>query len=176
MAILRKKRKLAALAKETQEYRRNNQSQNSAAPGLTEDHIAQVFGEIEGSVIKKLSQEFSSTDSRNLGALSKLDEFLLNPQVRTFSGTAPVTLRNTNVENQESSGDRYRSDPRPEVEFPACRVSDLTISETEETSHMVTGVQKEITYCSHGTSSGKQKKAHSTSQSRFCSENNRATI
>ena len=36
---------------------------------------------------KKLSQEFSRTESRILGALSKLDEFLLNPQTRTLSGT-----------------------------------------------------------------------------------------
>ena len=87
MPTLRIKRKLAALARETQEYPRNNQSQNSAAPGITEDYIAQVSKEIEGRVTEKLSQEFSRTESRILGALSKLDEFLLNPQIRTFSGT-----------------------------------------------------------------------------------------
>ena len=41
---------------------------------------------------------------------------------------------------------------------------------------MVTGVQTEIPYCSPGTSSGKQKKVRSTSQSQFCSENTPATI
>ena len=107
MVSLRNKRKLAAMARETQEYPRNNHSQNSAAPGITEDYTAQVSEEIEGRVSEKLSQEFSRTESRILGALSKLDEFLLNPQIRTFSGTTPGTFRNTDVENQVPSGDRY---------------------------------------------------------------------
>ena len=50
MSTLRNKRKLAAVARETQEYARNNQSQISAAPGLTEDFRAQVSEEIEGKV------------------------------------------------------------------------------------------------------------------------------
>ena len=41
---------------------------------------------------------------------------------------------------------------------------------------MVTVVQKEIPYCSSGISSGKQKKARSTSQPQFHSENTPATI
>ena len=99
MAALRNKRKSAAMARETQEYPRNKQSQNSSAPGITDDYIAQVFEEIEGGVTKKLSQKFSSTESRILGAWSKLDEFLFNPQIRTFSGTVPGTFRNADVEN-----------------------------------------------------------------------------
>ena len=79
MAILRNKRKLAAMARETQECPRNNQSQISAAPGITKDNIAKVSEEIVGKVTKKLSQEFGKTESRILGALSKLNEFLLNP-------------------------------------------------------------------------------------------------
>ena len=125
------------MARETHEYPRNNQSQNSAAPGITEDYTAQVSEEIEGRVIKKLSREFSRTESRILGALSKLDEFLLNPQVRTFSGTTPGTFRNTDVENQESSGDRSQNDPHPEVEFSACRASNLADSDPDRTSHRV---------------------------------------
>ena len=42
--------------------------------------------------------------------------------------------------------------------------------------HMVTGVQQEIPYCSLGTSTGKQRKARSTSQPQFRSQNTRATI
>ena len=41
---------------------------------------------------------------------------------------------------------------------------------------MVTGVREEIPYCSAGTSSRKQKKARSTSQPQFRSENTPATI
>ena len=61
---------------------------------------------------------------------------------------------------------------------------------TEDYSHMVTGAteeirhnlhtmtatQEEIPYCSPTTSSGKQKKARSTSQPQFRSENTPATI
>ena len=135
MATLRNKWKLAAKARETQEYPRNNQSQNSAATGITEDFIAQVSEEIEGRVTKKLSQESSRTESRILGALSKLDEFLLNPQMRTFSGSTPGAFRNTDIENQESNGDRSENDPHPEVEFSACCASNLADSEPDETSH-----------------------------------------
>ena len=70
-----------------------------------------------------------------MGALSKLDEFLLNPQIRTFSGTTPGTFRNTDVENQEPSGNCSQNDPHPEVEFFACRASNLTDSDPEETYH-----------------------------------------
>ena len=41
---------------------------------------------------------------------------------------------------------------------------------------MVTAVQEKIPYCSPGTSSGKQKKARSTSQPQFFNENTPATI
>ena len=105
MATLRNRLKLGAMAGKVQEPPGNNQSQNSAAPGITEDYTAQVSEKIEGRVTEKLSQEFSRTESRILGALSKLDEFLLNPQKRIFSGTIPGTFRNADVENQETSGD-----------------------------------------------------------------------
>ena len=124
------------MAREAQEYSRNNQSQNSAAPGSSEDYIAQVSEEIKVRATKKLSQEFSRTEPRILGTLSKLYEFLLNAQIRTFSGTTPGTFRNTDVENQEPSGDRSQNDPHPEVEFTACRASNLTDSDPDETSHI----------------------------------------
>ena len=41
---------------------------------------------------------------------------------------------------------------------------------------MLTGFQEEIPYCSPGISSGKQKKARSTSQPHFCSKNTPATL
>ena len=79
MATLRNKRNLAAVIRETQEeHLRNGQSRNTSVPRINEENITQVSEEIEGSVSKKLSQEFSRTESRVLGALSKLDEFLLN--------------------------------------------------------------------------------------------------
>ena len=102
---------------------------------MAEKYITQVFVEIEGRVIKKLSQEFSRPESRILGALSKLEEFLLNPQVRTYSAAVPETSRNNKTENREPTGDRSLNDPCPEVLFSACNTSNLNGSEQEETQH-----------------------------------------
>ena len=116
MATLRNKRKLAAITRETQEeHPRNGQSRHTSVPRINEEYITQVSEEIEGRVTKKLSQEFSRTESRILGALSKLDEFLLNPQIRTHSGTVPGTFRNTNVENQGTIEDDSQSAPNPDA-------------------------------------------------------------
>ena len=184
MATLRNKRKLAAVSRETRESTRSGRAPNILDPELTQDYISQVSEEIEGRVTKKLSKEFSKTESRILGALSKLDEFLLNPQVRTCSVVAPGTSRSNNLENQGTNEDRPSDDPGPEVEFSS------PISGAETDPHMVTGVtrefrqhphmametQEEIPYCSTSTSSGKQKKARSTSQPQFRSENTPATL
>ena len=116
MATLRNKRKLAAVTRETQEEQpRNGQSQNTSVPRINEEYITQVSEEIEGRVTKKLSQEYIRTDSRILGALSKLDEFLLNQQIQTHSRTVPGTFRNTNAENQGTNEDDSQSDPHPEA-------------------------------------------------------------
>ena len=133
---LRNKRKWAAIATETKKYPGNNQYQNSAAPRLPDNYIAQNSEENKGRVTGKMSQEFSRTESRPLGTLSKLDEFLLDPQIRTLYGPALGTFRNTEVENREPSGDRSQNDPHPEVEFSVCRASNLTDSDADETSHM----------------------------------------
>ena len=139
-------------------------------------YIAEVSEESEGRVIEKLSQEFSRTEFRILSALSKLDEYLLDPRIRTFSGTVPKTFRNADSEKQQPREDRCQNDPHPEVNFYACCASNVTNADPEETFHMVTGVQEKIHYCSLRTSSGKQKKVPSTSQPQFRSDNTPATI
>ena len=94
MAKMRNKRKLAAVTKETpEEHPRNGQSRNTSVPRINEEYITQVFEGIEGTVTKQLSQEFSRTDCRILGVVSKIDNILLNPQTQTHSGTIPETLR-----------------------------------------------------------------------------------
>ena len=107
----------SASSRETPESTRSGRTQNILDPELTQDYISQVSEEIEGRVTKKLSKEFSRTESRILGALSKLDEFLLNPQVRTCSVAVPGTSRSSNLENQGTNEDRPSDDPGPEVEF-----------------------------------------------------------
>ena len=89
--------------------------------------------EIEGRVTKKLSQEFSRTKSRILGALSKLDEFLLNPQVRICSVTVLGTSRNSDSENRKTIGDRSLNNPYPRGEFSVRQASTSADSDGEET-------------------------------------------
>ena len=132
MATLRNKRKLAAVSRETPESTRGGRAPNILDPELTQDYISQVSEEIEGRVTKKLSKEFSKTESRILGALSKLDEFLLNPQVRTCSVAAPGTSRSSNLENQGTNEDRPSDDPGPEVELS----SPISGAETDPHSNL----------------------------------------
>ena len=123
---------------------------------------------------------------------------LLNPQGRTCSVAVQGTSRNANSEKREIHGDRSSDDPYPEVRFFPHHSGQLNSPETETISHMVTenyphmvtggpeeirhnphtmtATQEEIPYCSPNTSSGKQKKARSSSQPQFCSENTPATI
>ena len=131
MATLRNKRKLAAVSRETPESTRGGRARHILDPELTQKYISQVSEEIEGRVTKKLSKEFSRTESRILGAVSKLDEFLLNPQVRTCSVAAPGTSRSSNLENQGTNEDRPSDDPGPEVEFS----SPLSGAETDPHSY-----------------------------------------
>ena len=77
-------------------------------------------------------------ESRILGALSKLDEFLLNPQVRTCSVAVQGTSRNANSENREIHGNRSSNDPYPEVGYFPHLSGQLNSPETETNSHMVT--------------------------------------
>ena len=132
----RNKRKLAALNKENgEEHPRNNLAQNSNAPRSQEDYITQVSEEIEGRVTKKLSQEFSRTGSRILGALAGLVNFLMNPLLQGHSGTTPETSRNVFNVNQVTNEDDSQSDPHPEA--------GLLTSGREDHHDMVMGVQRE---------------------------------
>ena len=112
----RNKRKLAALNKENrEEHPRSNLAQHSNVPRSEEDYITQVSEEIEGRVTKKLSQEFSKTENRILGALARLDDFLTNPLIQCHSGTAPETSRNKFSISQGTNEDDSQSNPLPEA-------------------------------------------------------------
>ena len=139
----RNKKTLAALNKENcEEHRRSNLAQNSTAPRSQEDYITQVSEEIEGRVTKKLSQEFSRTESRILGALARLDNFLMNPLLQSHSGTTPETSRNVFSVNQGTNEDDSQSDPHPEA--------GLHKSGREDSHDMVMGVQREREYTGAG--------------------------
>ena len=148
---------MAAVTTETQEKNpRNGQSRNTSVPRINEEYITQISEEIEGRVSKKLSQEFSRTESRILGALTKLDEFLSNQQIHTHFETVLGTFRNTNVENQGTKEDDSQSDPHPEAgifrgqttqNLGAKDCRDMVAGATGEIRHsrdMVTGATGEI--------------------------------
>ena len=135
MATLRNKRKLAAVSRETPESTRNSRGQKTLDLELTQEYISRVSEDIEGRVTKKLSKEFSRTQSRIFGASSKFDEFLLNPQVRTCSVAVPGISRNNNSENLVTTGDRSSDDPCPEVGYSFHYSGHLNSPEAENYSH-----------------------------------------
>ena len=131
-------KKLAALNKENcEEHPKSNMAQNSNVPRSQEDYITQVSEETEGRVIKKLSQEISRTENRRLGALARLDDFLMNPLLQCHSGTTPETSRNMFSINQETNEDDSQSNPHPQA--------GLLTSGQEDRHDMATGVQRECT-------------------------------
>ena len=160
----RNERKLAALNKENcEEHPRSNLAHNSNVPRPQEEYITQVSQEIEGRVTKKLSQEFSRTENRILGALARLDDFLMNPLLQGHPGTTPETSRNVYSINQGTNEDDSQSDPHPEAGLFNC--------DREDRHNMATRFQRELIVTRHGdrssrrshlllpsTFSGKQKK------------------
>ena len=138
MATMRNRTKVTAVLRETLENTMNSQSQNTRNPGTAQEYISQFSQEIECRVTKKLSKEFSRMESRISVPLSKLDEFLLNPQVRTCSIAVPGTSSNSNSGNREPNGDRFPSHPCPQPMI-SHHSGNLVNSETEEYPHMATG-------------------------------------
>ena len=135
MATLRNKRKLAAVLRETPENTRSSQSQNTLDPEMAQEYISQVSEEIEGRVTKKLSKDFSRTESRFFGALSKLNEFLLSPQFRICSLAVSGTSRNSDSGNRKPTGDRSLNDPCPKMGYSSHHSGNLNSSEVEEYPH-----------------------------------------
>ena len=135
----RNKRKLAALNKENcEENPKSNMEQNSGAPRAQEDYITQVSEEIEGRVTKRLSKEFSRTENRILGALARINDFLMNPLLPGHSGTTPEPTRNTSHNNQGANGDGSQNDPHPEAgPFHGQTTRNVSLKEDHDTQSMV---------------------------------------
>ena len=118
-----------------EEHPRSNLASTSNVPRSQEDYVTQVSEEIEGRVTKKLSQEFSRTENRILGALARLDDFLMNPLLQGHSGTTPETSRVVFRSIQGTNEDDSQCDPHPEA--------GLLTSGREDRHDMVTGSQRE---------------------------------
>ena len=131
--------------------------QNSNVPRSQQDYITQVPEEIEGRFTKKLSDEFSRRESRVLGALARLDDFLMNALLQGHSGTTSETSRNMLSINQGTSEDDSQSNPHPEVGLLTSGREDRhdmatgVHRESVDGCDMVTAVQEEVTYCSSST-------------------------
>ena len=172
MAILRNKRKLAALDNENcEEHPRRNLAQHSIAPRSQEDYNTQFFDNIMRRVLERLSQEFSRTESHILGAPSCLDDFLLNSLIQGHSGAAPETSRNPYSTNQGTLEDESQSGPHREANISRSQMRNCGLEDD-----IVTGFYVEVPYCSFIKSSGKQEKNRSTSQAQSCRENTPAII
>ena len=116
MATLRNWRKLAAINREYHEDNLgNNQALKTNSIRFHEDYLTQVSQEIENKMTRKLSQEFNRKGSRSLGALSRVDDFLLNSQARLHSGSVSETFWNSRRENQGTNEDCSQNDLHPEV-------------------------------------------------------------
>ena len=60
-----------------------------------------------------MSQEFSRMENRILGALSGLDDFLMNPLIQCHCGTTPETSGNAFGTNQGTNENESQSDLHP---------------------------------------------------------------
>ena len=89
-------------------------AQNYNVP-RSQDYITRVYEEIEGGITKKFSQEFIRTENRLLGALSRPDDFLMNPLIQGHSGTTPGTFWNAYGTKQGTNEGDSQSDPHPEA-------------------------------------------------------------
>ena len=122
----RNKKKSAALNKENcEKHPRSNLAQKSNVPRSKENYITQVSEEIESRVTERLSQEFnrsrtenkSRTENSILGALARLDDFLMNPLLQGHSGTTPEASRNALGTSQGNKEDDSQNDPHLEAGF-----------------------------------------------------------
>ena len=101
----------------------------------------------------------------------------------SFEPTDTDTLRNSSGNIPEhkrgkpgTNGDRSQDDAPPDVGTSASQSPHSIDSDPDEAPHLMTSVQEEVPYRLHRISSGKRKKAQSTSHPQIRSENNPVTI
>ena len=131
---------------------------------------------------RTVSETFRNTNVENQGKKEDDSQSHPHPEAgifcsQTTQNSGPEDCRDmvTGVQGEIC----YRPDlvTRVTGEIRHCR--DMVTGGSEEIRNghdMVTAVQEEIPYCSSGTSSGKPKKARSTSQPQFRNEKTPATI
>ena len=143
MATLRNNRKNATLNMENcVENSMNNLEQNTRVAKIRQKYIIQVAEKIEGIITKKLSNKFSRTKNRILGAFSRLVEFNLKPVLQGHSGSAPKTSQNTFNIKQGTILDDSKVDLHPETRVSLFQT--LNVFDLDDSYDTVTGVRDEI--------------------------------
>ena len=131
-------------------------AQNSNVPRSQQDYIIQVSEKIEGRVTKKLFQKFNKKENCKLGALSRLDDFLMNLLVQCYSKITPETSRYAYGANQGTSENETQSEHHPEAGLLRSQTTDNF--GTEDDHDMPTGVHEEMICCSTKNSFGEEEK------------------
>ena len=122
----------------------------------------------EVGMTKKLSHGLSRTESRILGALSKLDEFFLNPQSRIHSGPVSEAFQNSNWKTGNEWGPLTEWSSSQSV----CPSEPVITTSQPKRDALHGGRNSRSIACSFpGICSVKQKKGRSTSQPQFRSGN-----
>ena len=142
MATRNKKKVAASNKKNCEEHPMSNLAQNSNVPRSQEDYITQISEAIERRVTEKLSQEFIRTENRILGALSQLENVLMNPVIQGHSGTAPETSRNLFSISQRTYEEDSQSNPHSEAGLFNKQLTQN--SGPEDGPDMVTGATEHI--------------------------------
>ena len=70
---------------------------------------------------RKISQDLNGTENRIVGALSKLEEFLLNLQVLVQPGLVQGAYKDFNRENREHEEDVSHNELQAEVDLTVSR-------------------------------------------------------
>ena len=117
-------------------------AQNSNVPRWQENYITQVSEEIGRRVTKRLSKGFSGTENRILGALARLDAFLMNPLIQGDAGTTTEMSRNAFSTNQGTNEDGSPSDPHPDAGIFGNQT--MQNSGPDDDHYMVTGVTEDL--------------------------------
>ena len=143
---------------------------------MTKEYNTQVSEEIEGKVTEKLTRILVGQNHVFWVLCQNSTNFFL---ARNY-GLAREPFRELTETTAQKTGNPLvivpRTIPIPKRStrfvWPAFQLTQTG----RENSHVVTGVEKGIPFCSLETSSGKQKKPRSTSKPQFRSANTHATI
>ena len=112
--------------------------------GLRKITLHKCLNRLKAGLLRNCPRDLLEQSHVYLGALSKLDEFLLNQQTRILSGTFLGTSRNNDLENWEPTVSLPLSDLYAEVEFSTRQKGTSVVSSQVETSHNIDRLENTI--------------------------------